>query len=557
MTHFPLQRPIRGRLRKITRLALIGIPVVLALGTASAAGSSRGLNHLCVGGPHCYQTIQAALDAAHDGDTIQIGHGAFAGGVTIERNINLIGLSPAATKVTGGGPVVTIGSATSTPTVTLANLTITGGLATTNPQSPACGPNVPTCGPGYADATALGGGIEAFPGSTVTILHSAVAGNRATPALSTSSVKATCPTGPCPASFGGGAGIDNWGTMTLIGTRVSDNHASAVQANGGGIVDEANASLTLKNSRVIGNTASAIDPYGRFVDGGGILVAGGGTLAIENSKIDGNTAELTNSIPHPYPIQDGNNDQANAVGGGIWLGDGATATIRNSTLDHNQVVVSNPVGEPFGADAALCACGNVDLTLENSTVNGNTLTVNVLSSADAGPSGPTALEADGNATISGTRITHNDAVITTPTGDAAALGAVAFFFGGSITPTITNSTISKNSSTANAPRGAASILGVSISNNGPLVLTNDSVAKNRGIANGTSGFAQGGGIWNGVLFGGPDSPLTLQNSRVTGNTLSGSPGVTLQGAGIFTSGFPLTLSNSVVTHNTPDQCYGC
>jgi hypothetical protein len=471
-----------------------------------------------------------------------------------------VGVSPAATKIRGGGPVVTIGSATTTPTVTLANLTVTGGLATSNPQSPTCGPDVPTCGPGYADATALGGGIEAFPGSTVTLLHSVVTGNRATPALSTNSVKATCPTGPCPASFGDAAGIDNWGTMTLIGTTVSDNHASAVQSNGGGIVDEENASLTLKNSRVIGNTASATGPFGRFVDGGGILVAGGGTLTIDNSTINGNTAELTNSIPHPYPIQDGNNDQANAVGGGVYLGDGATATIRNSSLDHNRVVVSNPVGEPFGADAALCACGNVDLTLENSTVNGNTLTVNVLSSADAGPSGPTALEADGNATISGTRITHNDAVVTTPTGDAATLGAVAFFFGGSVTPTITNSTISNNSSTANAPSGEATILGAGISNNGPLVLTNDTVAKNRGTANGTSGSAQGAGIWNGVLFGGPDSPLTLQNSRVTGNTLSGGSGVTLQGAGIFTPGFPLTLSNSLVAHNTPDtpdQCYGC
>jgi hypothetical protein len=555
MRSIPVRRSTRGVRRKLLLLAVAGIPVVVATGTAPA--SAAGANGPCVGGPHCYQTLQAAIDAAHDGDTIHIGRGSFAGGIQIEQSVNLVGISPSATRIKGGGPVVTIGSPTTTPTVTIANLTITGGLTTSNPQSPSCGPDVPTCGPGYADATALGGGIEAFPGTTVTILQSKVTGNQAVPALTTTSVKATCPTGPCPASFGDAGGIDNWGTMTLIGSTVSDNHASAVQSNGGGIVNEENASLTLKNSRVVGNTASASGAFGRFVSGGGIFVDGGGTLAIDDSAIDKNSAVLTSSIPHPYPMQDGGTDQANSVGGGIFLSDGSTATLRNSSLDRNNVTVTNPAGEPFGADAALCACGDVDLTLRNSSVDGNTLVVNVLSSADTGPSGPTALEADANVVIDNARIAHNNGTVTTPTGDAAALGTVAFFFGGSVTPTITNSTISNNSVTTNAPGGAASIQGVGISNNGPLVLTGDVVNRNRGIANGTGGLAQGGGIWNGVLFGGPDSPLTLDHSRVTHNSLSGGPGVTLQGGGIFTPGFPLTLTNSLVAHNAPDQCFGC
>jgi hypothetical protein len=544
--------PVR---RTLLLLAAVGIPAAFATGTAPV--SAAGANGPCVGGPHCYQTVQAAIDAAHDGDTIHIRRGNFAGGVTIERSVNLVGVSPSATRINGGGPVITIGSSTSTPTVTIANVTITGGLATANPQSPNCGPDVPTCGPGYADATALGGGIEAFPGTTVTILQSRVSGNQAVPALSTSSVKAICPAGPCPASFADAAGIDNWGTMTVIGSTVSDNHASAVQSNGGGIVDEANASLTLEHSRVAGNTATASGAFGRFVSGGGIFVAGGATLAIDNSAVDHNSAELTSSIPHPYPIQDGSNDQANSVGGGIYLSDGSSATIRNSSLNHNSVSVTDPAGEPFGADAALCACGNVDLALRNTSVDGNTLVVNVLSSADTGPSGPIALEADGNAMFDNTRITHNSGTVTTPTGDAAILGALAFFFGGTVTPTITNSAISNNTATTNAPSGAATIQGVGITNNGPLVLTNDVVVRNTGIANGTSGLAQGGGIWNGVLFGGPDSPLTLNGSRVTNNSLSGGPGVTLQGGGIFTPGFPLALTNSLVVHNAPDQCFGC
>jgi hypothetical protein len=544
-----------GPQRGSIRIVLVVLVLVVGLIAVGGGTSAPKANRLCVGGPHCYATIQAALNAAHDGDSIRIGPGTFAGGVKIERSVKLVGLDSAVSRIKGGGPVVTIGSATTTPTVTLARLTITGGLTTSNPQRPNCGPDIPTCGPGYADATALGGGIEAFPGTTVRILHSVVTGNRAEPALSTNSVKAICPTGPCPVSFGDAAGIDNWGTMTLIDSTVSDNHAAAVQSNGGGIVDEENASLTLRDSRVLANSASAVAPFGRFVSGGGILVAPNGSFEAENSVIDRNESNLASAIPHPYPLQDGGTDVENSVGGGLFLSEGATATIRNSNLDRNSVSVVNPAGEPFGADAALCACGAA-LSLFNSTVDGNTLTVNVLTTADSGPSGPTALEADSDTTIRNTRIVRNAATVTAPTGDAATLGAVAFFLDGS-TATVANSTIIRNSSTTNAPQGAASIQGAGISNNGPLTLRNDLVAANVGTANGQGGFAQGAGIWNGILFGGPVSSLTLVDTAVTRNKLAGGPGVALQGGGIFTPGFPVSLLGSVVEHNSPDQCYGC
>src|SRR5436190_12514454 len=50
---------------------------------------------LCVGGPHCYATVQAALNAAHDGDTVRVGAGTFAGGITITRSVNLVGVAAA------------------------------------------------------------------------------------------------------------------------------------------------------------------------------------------------------------------------------------------------------------------------------------------------------------------------------------------------------------------------------------------------------------------------------------------------------------------------------
>jgi hypothetical protein len=531
---------------------------IVCLSALALASAGRPASALCVGGPGCYPTIQAALDAAQGGDTVRVGPGTFAGGITITKSITLSGVAAAATVVRGGGPVVTVGSPTETPTVTLQNLTITGGLATGNPQAPRCGPDVPSCGPGYPDATALGGGIEAFQGTTVTILRSVVTGNRAIPALATQSVKAVCPGSvPCPASFGDAAGIDNWGTMTLVDSTVSDNYAAGAQSNGGGIATEQGSSLTLLHSRVIGNSANAVAPFGRFVQGGGIFADHDATLTIDGSNVDGNSANLTSSIPHPYPMQDGGTDQSNAFGGGIQAGDGVVVSIRNSTLNGNSVNVSNRAGEPFGADAAMCSCGSAILTLENTQVKGNSVNVDVLDTADAGPSGPGALEADSDTTVTNVQFDGNSTNVTAANGDAGALGALLFLFDGQNPPTITNSSISGNVATATAPNGAATIQGGGLVNNGPLTLTNVDVERNHGVATGRSGFAQGGGIWNGQLFGGPESPLTLVGTQVKNNVLEGSAGVTLQGGGIFAPGFAPTLTASVVKHNAPDDCVGC
>jgi hypothetical protein len=547
-----------GARRGVTRMRRLWLIGILCGSALAVASTGRSASTLCVGGPHCYATVQAALNAAHDGDTVRVGPGTFAGGITITKSVNLVGVAAAATTISGGGPVVTIGSATSAPTVTVASLTITGGMTTTNPQAPLCGPDVPSCGPGYADATALGGGIEAFQGTTVTIVRSVVTGNTASPALSTLSVKAVCPgPTPCPASFGDAAGIDNWGTMTLIDTTVSDNHASAVQSDGGGIVSErGGTSLTLIHSRVTGNSASAVEPFGRFAQAGGILADHDATLTIEDSNIDGNAVNLTSSIPYPYPIQDGGTN-TNAFSGGIHLNDDVTASIRGSTLDGNSVNVDDPVGGPFGGDAAMCSCGSAKLTLQDTRISGNSVNVHVLNTVDSGPWGPGALELDSDATVENVRVTGNLVNVTSSSGDAGALGAVGLFFDGDVAPTITASSISDNVSRATTATGAATIQGAALTNNGPLTLTHVNIERNHGIAAGPSGFAEGGGIWNGELFGGPESPLTLVDSQVKNNDLSGSAGVTLDGGGIFTIGFPLTLTNSVVKHNAPDDCAGC
>jgi hypothetical protein len=123
--------------------------------------------------------------------------------------------------------------------------------------------------------------------------------------------------------------------------------------------------------------------------------------------------------------------------------------------------------------------------------------------------------------------------------------------------TISDSLISANRLTATTTTGSATLRGGGIANIGVLVLRNTSVADNSGTASGPSGMAQGGGIFNGSVPDGPPSVrLALVDSAVTRNTLTASPGITVQGGGLFTL-FPVTLTNSVIAHNVPDQCYGC
>src|SRR2546423_2982331 len=119
--------------RLILAMCVIAIAAVGAGATADRALAGS----LCVGsGVHCFATIQAAVDAANDGGIIHIGPGTFAGGITIDKNLKLIGAGAGATIISGGGPGVTIGQfgAPSEPTVSIRAVTITGGLHTSPPR---------------------------------------------------------------------------------------------------------------------------------------------------------------------------------------------------------------------------------------------------------------------------------------------------------------------------------------------------------------------------------------------------------------------------------------
>ncbi len=61
----------------------------------------------------------------------------------------------------------------------------------------------------------------------------------------------------------------------------------------------------------------------------------------------------------------------------------------------------------------------------------------------------------------------------------------------------------------------------------------------------------------GRVPGDPAPQLTLDHTRVTRHTLFGTPGVAVQGGGLYTPGFQVSAIDTLIERNRPDQCFGC
>lgn len=547
-------------------MALVLVAASLAGGaTAGTAASAHTPATLCVGQrAGCYASLQPAFDAAADGDTIRIDPGTYAGGVTLDRSVRVVGSGATRTIISGGGPVLTIGVDGAVDAdhlkVSVSGVTITGGVATSAPT-----PDGPITFVAVGGGIDIPGGPGGTVGATVTIRDSAITGNRASPTSAlVDTGNAECPGGDCPFALAAGAGIADVGRLTLVDSVVSDNVAGgpvASDAAGGGIWTATNGgpgSLTVIDSRITGNRAGVSAPNGLFGHGGGIEVQDGEALTVRNSTVSGNTASVSNSYPSGVDM--------GADSGGIHIGGFGSATIENTRITGNTASADDPFGFPAANDAALgdglsnsCdspgACGQT-LELRNSVIRGN----HTLTNADSSDNGPSigTLEIDGAASVSNTLISDNTITVTN-SGSAAAGGTFAAIDGGASPIVVTNSVVRDNEVTVSSETGTATIEGAGVMNAGSLELHNSEITGNSAHATGQDGFAEGGGIWNGQPFG-PDGPtplqLTLDNTHVTQNVLTGSASLTLQGGGLFTLGFPVAVTHSLIARNVPDQRYG-
>ncbi|MEA2283177.1 MAG: hypothetical protein QOK21_3784 [Solirubrobacteraceae bacterium] len=509
----------------MTRLLAVGAIGGFLGVMAGCGGSHNAARTTCVGsGNGCTRSLQAAIDAAHDGDTIKVGRGEFAGGITIAKSVRIMGAGAGRSIVRGGGPVMTVARGSGgASTVSIVGLTITGGVTRTDPAR-TCGADVPSCGPGYLRATALGGGIEIAPRATVTIRDSVVARNRATPTVTVPSVSADCPSGPCAFAQGGGGGIDNWGRLTLQDTAVRDNQAGGgvtAQADGGGVLNEAGSRLTLESSTVEGNRVVVRKPNARFAAGGGIFLGEGGTLSMHRSTVGRNRADLTAAMPASVDV--------NAQSAGILLAAGSRATIRDSAISSNAVTGTNSDGAGTFCRGGLGVDDNSSVVLSGSTISHN----RVSATARATPREPGAFLACAGALdlfpdtvrITKTRIVGNSVRARTSSGTALAVAGAISAVAANGTR-IADSLISRNRASAVSARGSAMVYAGGLHNGHVTRLRRVTVSRNVASAHGRKTLTRGGGIYNGLVPG-LDFPVKLD------------------------------IAHSVVAHNRPDQCYGC
>ena len=99
--------------RSSALIVAVAFLVVLAVPGSAAAQRTR----LCVGGGHgCFKTLQAAVDAAHDGSTIRIAPGTYRGRSDRGRSVATRRLGRAPDRDPRRWPVLTLGGYDHSPT---------------------------------------------------------------------------------------------------------------------------------------------------------------------------------------------------------------------------------------------------------------------------------------------------------------------------------------------------------------------------------------------------------------------------------------------------------
>lgn len=258
-------------------LAPIGIAcLLLAIGSIGPAvyATDRCVHPIGAGG--CFTTIQAAVTAAADDDTINIAAGTYNENVIVgSKRLTFIGAGADSTFVDGSN-TGRVFSVTATSAV-FADLTIQNGWIS------------------GTSTTGLGGGL--YVSGTLTLTNVNVLSN---------TVTGTSPNG--------GGGVRVRGPLYVTGGRFENNYVLITGAGEGGAILSNALSAPHPNAYISGtvfisNTAAI---------GGGVSVAGAAWLT--NTQFISNTANGTISNQH---------------GGGFFNSDGMAVTVSGSRFERN------------------------------------------------------------------------------------------------------------------------------------------------------------------------------------------------------------------------------
>ncbi len=462
--------PVR---RQFCFWALLLMAIVVSVAQNNAIARQAQLTVCPSGCDH--STIQEAINAASDGDVIQLvsispytAHDTYVGkSLTIEGNgSNLTTVQASANPGTGIGRVFIIepGSA-----VTLRGFSIWFGDAE-----------------GSLDGTDKGGGIWVKSGADVTLENIVVWRNEADD----------------------GGGIFNEGVLRIINSDINNNVSLS---EGGGIYNA--GSLTLIYSDISFNESHKT--------GGGIFNKQSGTIETQGTKVNENEADYGGGIYNSHGMltirasQVNHNYASRQGGAGIYNESSGQVTIENSEISYNDSLYISPHS---ARGSGIYTAGS--LVVSNSTISNNKIdngngalnghggglyndgaSVSLHKtdfSINESKEGGAIYNANGTLTIEQTAIHSNKAW----QGGALSLE-------GGVTD-ITNGTVSENQAiglgNTNGGGGGVEMCGAE------LVLSNVTVTAN--VANG----ADGGGI---SLNGCSASILRIGSTIIAGNTVSG------------------------------------
>ena len=408
-------------------------------------------------------------------------------GVTVTRGAAIGNLTPSSGR--GGGIYIPRAAGPSTgATVTIRNSDIRG-----NKTAPATAikSDDPCCP--FADSG--GGGIS--NDGTLTLDHTVVSDNRADPGG-----------GLASNAIGGGILNRAFGTLTVKHSVIRNNHAAVTPPNGrfapGGGIAVVGGTLTIDDSLVSDNTADALSAVPTGVDqeatAGGIQVQGNASATIRDTTITGNSVRSANTI-----------GDAHAFSGGLHT-DGPIVLV-DSTLSDNHVAATAAAGSTGRADVDSGAGEiNADATISNVRITGNTATATSSAGVAHAAAGGIVTAAFERMTISDSAISGNRATAKTTSGTATVDGGGISNIG---VLTLRNSRVSDNNGTATGPDGALRGGGIFVGSvpDGPptprLALVDSTVTHNT-LTAGPGITANGGGLF--ALF-----PLTLTNSVIAQN----------------------------------------
>ena len=245
--------------------------------------------------PADYPTIQAAIVAAVDGDTVVVAPGTYNENLLITESITVQGFGPDVTTIdgVGGGDAAVSINTQQTVAPTLRGFRITGGGGT------------------------FGGGVYLLGAGPATIADNVIMGNT---------------------SSGSGGGIDvNGGGSSVIERNVITGNTSGY---GGGISVVNTMAPVIRNNLIAGNTAAS--------SGGGLYlsVPGGGGPQIRNNTIAGNTALTGPGIFYGGPLTTA------IVQNNVITSSGQAATVSCDPTNGGTPpsLVSNDVYNPSGSE---------------------------------------------------------------------------------------------------------------------------------------------------------------------------------------------------------------